>query len=127
MGEAEENLRETGDSTPEASAATVGAIWDLSRTQVILILSGALLCLFLAALDQTIVATALPRIVADLGGIDQLSWVVIAYLVMSTTLVPVVGRVSDIYGRKPLFIIGIIIFLIGSVSAGLSQNMLQLI
>lgn len=86
-----------------------------------------MMSLFLAALDQTIVATALPRIVADLGGIDQISWVVTSYLVMSTTLVPIVGRVSDIYGRKPLFIVGILIFLTGSVLSGVSQNMVQLI
>ncbi len=100
---------------------------NLSRARVAVILVGVLLSLFLAALDMTIVATALPRIVADLGGISQISWVVTAYLVMSTTLVPVVGRASDIYGRKPLFIIGIIIFLVGSILSGLSQNMLQLI
>ena len=86
-----------------------------------------MMCLFLAALDMTIVATALPRIVTDLGGISQISWVVAAYLVMSTSLVPVVGRMSDIYGRRLLFIIGIAVFLLGSALSGVSQNMLQLI
>ncbi len=92
-----------------------------------IILAGTMMSLLLAALDMTIVATALPRIVADLGGLGQISWVVTAYLIMSTTLVPIVGRVSDIYGRKPTFIVGIVIFLVGSILSGASQNMVQLI
>ena len=126
-------MKTTGDSveqpvqdTGELAVMAVGSV-NLSRTRVIFILAGAMLSLLLAALDMTIVATALPRIVADLGGISQISWVVTAYLVMSTTLVPIVGRMSDIYGRKPLFIIGILIFLMGSILSGISQNMLQLI
>ena len=99
----------------------------LNRARIVFILLGTMLSLFLAALDMTIVATALPRIVTDLGGISQISWVVAAYLVMSTSLVPVVGRMSDIYGRKLLFIVGIGVFLLGSALAGMSQNMLQLI
>ena len=86
-----------------------------------------MMSLLLAALDITIVATALPRIVADLGGLGQISWVLTADLIMSTTLVPIVGRASDIYGRKPTFIVGIVIFLVGSILSGVSQNMLQLV
>ena len=99
----------------------------LNRARIAFILLGTMLSLFLAALDMTIVATALPRIVTDLGGLSQISWVVAAYLVMSTSLVPVVGRMSDIYGRKLLFMVGIGVFLLGSALAGVSQNMLQLI
>ncbi|MGH2543835.1 MAG: MFS transporter, partial [Ardenticatenaceae bacterium] len=99
----------------------------LPRRQVILIMSGVMLAMFLAALDQTVVSTAIPRIVADLGGFDRLTWITTAYLVASTTAVPVVGKLSDIYGRKIFFIAGIVIFLAGSVLAGVAQSMNQLI
>src|SRR5829696_10480034 len=89
---------------------------------------GALMtCLFLSALDQTIVSTALPTIVGDLGGLEHISWVVTAYLLTSTVSVPLFGKISDIYGRKPMLQATIVIFLIGSMLAGLSQNMLMLI
>ena len=89
--------------------------------------SGAMLGLLLAALDQTIVATALPRIVADLHGLDHLSWVVTAYLVTSTVTVPLYGKLSDLYGRKRLFIVSIGLFLVGSALCGAAQTMTQLI
>jgi EmrB/QacA subfamily drug resistance transporter len=92
-------------------------------TIMLAVMSGMLL----AALDQTIVSTALPRIVADLNGLKDLSWVVTAYLLASTITVPISGKLSDIYGRKKLFLIGIGIFVIGSMLSGLSQNMPQLI
>jgi len=85
-----------------------------------LILIGTLLGLFLAALDQTIVSTALPKIVRELNGLSLYSWVTTAYLLASTTLVPIYGKLSDIYGRKPVLMIGIVIFLIGSALCGLS-------
>ncbi|WP_407538566.1 MDR family MFS transporter [Deinococcus radiomollis] len=85
-----------------------------------LILVGTLLGLFLAALDQTIVATALPRIAADLNGLSLYSWVTTAYLLASTALVPIYGKLSDIYGRKPILMFGIVVFLIGSALCGLS-------
>ena len=83
--------------------------------------------MLLAALDQTIVATALPTIVGDLGGLNHLSWVVTAYLVASTVTTPLYGKISDLYGRKRVFQFAIVVFLIGSALAGLSQNMTQLI
>ena len=86
-----------------------------------------MLALFLASLDQTIVSTAMPRIIADLGGFDRFTWVTTAYLVASTTVVPIVGRLSDLYGRKAFFLGGICVFLVGSVLAGVSQSMNQLI
>jgi EmrB/QacA subfamily drug resistance transporter len=82
---------------------------------------------FLASLDQTIVSTALPKIVASLSGIEFYSWVVSAYLLTSTATVIIYGKLSDIYGRKRLFILGIIIFLAGSAMSGLSQNIFELI
>ncbi len=99
----------------------------MTHRQVLLVLSGLMLGLFLAALDQTIVATALPTIAGELGGLDQLSWVVTAYLLTSTASAPLYGKVSDMYGRKIVFQFAIVTFLIGSVLAGMSQNMLQLI
>ena len=83
--------------------------------------------MFLAALDQTIVSTALPTIVGDLGGLDHLSWVVTSYLLASTVSTPIYGKLGDMYGRKPVFQAAILIFLAGSMLAGLSQSMDQLI
>jgi EmrB/QacA subfamily drug resistance transporter len=89
---------------------------------------GALMLgMFLAALDQTIVSTALPTIVGDLGGLEHLSWVVTSYLVASTASTPLYGKLGDMYGRKPVFLAAIVIFLCGSMLAGLSQSMGQLI
>ena len=99
----------------------------LPMKQKMAILSGALIALFLAALDQTVVGTALPKIVSDLGGIGQLSWVVTIYLLTSTVTVPIAGKLSDVYGRKPLLLIGAVIFVGGSMAAGTSQTIEQLI
>ena len=99
----------------------------MPRRQVVFTMGGLMLALFLAALDQTVVSTAMPRIIADLGGFDRFTWVTTSYLVASTTAVPIVGRLSDLYGRKAFFIGGIIVFLVGSVLAGASQTMNQLI
>jgi EmrB/QacA subfamily drug resistance transporter len=98
-----------------------------THRQIMVILGGLMLGMLLAALDQTIVATALPTIVGDLGGLNHLSWVVTAYLVASTVTTPLYGKISDLYGRKRVFQFAIVVFLIGSALAGLSQNMLQLI
>jgi EmrB/QacA subfamily drug resistance transporter len=91
------------------------------------ILGAVLLALFLSSLDQTVVGTALPRIVTDLHGSDQYAWVVTIYLLTSTITVPIYGKLSDAYGRKPLLMIGIGLFLIGSALSGLSQSIEQLI
>ncbi|MGZ3641112.1 MAG: MDR family MFS transporter [Candidatus Limnocylindrales bacterium] len=91
------------------------------------ILVAVMIGLFLGALDQTIVSVALPRIVTDLNGNDLYVWVVTIYLLTSTISVPFWGKLSDLYGRKPIFMIGIGIFLVGSALSGLSQEMWQLI
>jgi MFS family permease len=92
------------------------------------VIFGALvLVLLLAALDQTIVSTALPTIVGDLGGIEHLSWVVTAYLLASTVSGPIYGKLGDLYGRKLVLQVAIVIFLVGSALCGLSQNMSELI
>ncbi|HWO81280.1 MAG TPA: MFS transporter, partial [Gaiella sp.] len=80
-----------------------------------------MLGMFLAALDQTIVSTALPTIVGELGGLDHLSWVVTAYLLASTVSTPLYGKLGDMLGRKPVFVAAIVIFLVGSMLSGLSQ------
>src|SRR3954447_10054184 len=98
-----------------------------SRRQLLVAFSGIMLATLLAALDQTIVATALPHIAGDLQGFQHLSWVVTAYLVASTVTVPLYGKLSDIYGRRPLFVVSITIFLVGSVLCGAAQSMNQLI
>src|SRR5690348_2659952 len=83
--------------------------------------------LLLAALDQTIVATALPRVVSDLGGLGSYSWVFTAYMLASTVTVPLYGKLGDIHGRRPLLLLAIGIFLVGSALCGLSQNMPELV
>src|SRR5881398_2310013 len=95
--------------------------------RILAIYSGLMVALLLAALDQTIVATALPRVVADLGGITQYSWVFTAYMLGSTVTVPLYGKLGDVYGRKPLFIVAILIFLTGSALCGTAQNMWELV
>src|SRR6266852_3775501 len=99
----------------------------LSRNRVILATAGTMLALLLAALDQTIVGTAIPRIVADLNGLDRLAWVTTAYLVTSTTMTPIAGKLGDLFGRKPFLLAGMIGFVAASVVCGLSQDMTQLI
>ncbi len=99
----------------------------LPRRQVLIVFSGIMIGLFLAAIDQTIVATALPTIVGDLGGLNHLSWVVTAYLLAETVSTPLFGKFGDLYGRKRLFQAAIVIFVAGSALSGLAQTMMQLI
>ncbi|MET8375381.1 MDR family MFS transporter [Streptomyces microflavus] len=98
-----------------------------SHRTVLVAIGALLLGMLLAALDQTIVSTALPTIVSELGGLDHLSWVVTAYLLAATAATPLWGKLGDQYGRKKLFQAAIIIFLIGSALCGVAQNMPQLI
>ena len=99
----------------------------LSHRQVLVVMSALMLGMLLAALDQTVVSTALPTIVGDLGGLNHLSWVVTSYLLASTITIPLYGKLGDQYGRKPLYLFAICIFLVGSMLSGLSQNMAELI
>ena len=99
----------------------------LSHKQILVILGGLMAGMFLAALDQSIVGTALPQIVSEFNSLDKLSWVVTAYLLTSTASTPLWGKVSDLYGRRPLFIAAIVIFLAGSVLSAMSQNIEMLI
>ena len=101
--------------------------FELTHREILVVMSGLMLGMLVAALGQTVVATALPTIVGELGGQDQLAWVVSATLLTSTASTPLWGKLSDLYGRRPLFQAAIVVFLVGSVLCGLSQDMAQLI
>jgi EmrB/QacA subfamily drug resistance transporter len=116
----------SGARTPAPS--TVGAIHlGTSGRELRLVLSGLMLALTLAALDQNIVATALPRITGEFGSLQHLSWVVTSFIVASTVSAPLYGKLSDLYGRKPAFMASISIFLAGSALCGFAANMGELI
>src|SRR3989344_6496194 len=100
---------------------------EIERSKKIFVMLGVMSAMLLAALDQTIIATAMPKIVQELHGLEHLSWVFTAYLLASTVIVPISGKLSDIYGRKIFYMVSIIIFLIGSILSGLAQNMTELI
>ena len=99
----------------------------LPKRQVVITMTGVMLALFLASLDQTIVGTAMPRIITDLGGFTKYTWVITAYIVASTITLLIVGKLSDMYGRKWFLTVGIAVFIVGSILCGISQTMNQLI
>jgi EmrB/QacA subfamily drug resistance transporter len=113
------SLRERLGRKPPGYNYTIG--------RILAIYAGLMVTLALAALDQTIVATALPRIVGDLGGITQYSWVFTAYMLTSTVTVPLYGKLGDVYGRKNLFLLAIVLFLVGSALCGFAQTMTELV
>src|SRR5579863_10308723 len=98
-----------------------------SHEEIMVVIVALMLALLLAALDQTIVSTALPRIASDLHGLNKLSWVATAYLLTSAISTPLYGKIGDLYGRKKIFQFAIVIFLAGSALCGLSQSMNQLV
>ena len=118
--------RNSAAQTSGVSAAD-GPVTGLSRRRVLLIIGALMLGMFLAALDQTIVSTALPTIVADLHGASHLSWIVVAYLLAATVSTPLWGKLGDQYGRKGFFQAAIVIFLVGSICSGLSHSLIELI
>lgn len=105
---------------PTAPAERIDYSQTLDHRTKMLILFGVLLGLFLSALDQTIVSTAMPRIVEELDGLNLYSWVTTAYLLVNTSLVPIYGKLSDLYGRKPILMFGIFVFLLGSALCGMA-------
>jgi MFS family permease len=116
--------------TGAADTARRGSIDDNSdatERKIRAVFIGLMIVLGLRALDQSIVSTALPRIVSELGGIAQLSWVVTAYVLASTATMPLYGKLSDQYGRKPVLYAAILIFLAGSALSGGAESLLQLI
>ena len=121
MAAPSEQVATTTDATPSDAEAR------LAGRALATVFAALMLGMFLAALDQTIVSTALPTIVGDLGGLNHLSWVVTSYLLASTVSTPIYGKLGDMYGRKPIFLAAIVIFLAGSMLAGLSQTMNELI
>jgi EmrB/QacA subfamily drug resistance transporter len=116
-----------GAQPPAADAAANGAIPGLSHRRILLIIGALMLGMLLAALDQTIVSTALPTIVGDLKGGSHIAWVITAYLLATTVSTPLWGKLGDQYGRKIFFQAAIVIFLIGSILSGLSSSMIELI
>ena len=100
---------------------------DRSTRSVLVAIGALLLGMLLAALDQTIVSTALPTIVSDLGGLEHLSWVVTAYLLTSTCVTPIVGKLSDLYGRRRVLNVSLVLFMLGSAFAALAPSMPLLI
>jgi EmrB/QacA subfamily drug resistance transporter len=115
------------DTQTEPDATSNVGPAGLSQRQIRLVFAGLMLGMLLASLDQTIVSTALPTIVGDLGGLNHLSWVVTSYLLASTVSTPLWGKLGDLYGRKRFFQAAIVIFLFGSALSGLSQNLNELI
>ncbi|MCJ7514413.1 MAG: MFS transporter [Dehalococcoidia bacterium] len=99
----------------------------LPRRQVMVTLAGVLMAIFLSSLDATIVGTAMPRIIADLGGFAHYTWLATAYLVTSTVVLPITGKLTDMYGRKHFYTAGITLFILGSLLCGLSQTLIQII
>lgn len=98
-----------------------------SKTNTKIVLIGLMISTFLSAIEGTIVSTAIPQIASDLGGVQMISWVVSIYLLTMVITTPIFGKVADLFGRKPVFMIGTLVFLLGSILSGLSQTMEQLI
>ena len=94
----------------------------MSRNRIILVTIGIMFSLFLASMESTVVATAMPTIVGQLGGLEHYSWVFSAFMLASTTSVPLYGKLSDIYGRRRIYVIAMALFLIGSVMSGLANS-----
>jgi EmrB/QacA subfamily drug resistance transporter len=119
----------TNNDAPTPADATGGGhlTEGLTRRQTIGVVAGTMLALLLAALDQTIVGTAMPRIVAELNGLNYYTWVITAYLVASTIMVPIAGKLGDLFGRKPFLLAGMIGFVVASALCGQSHGMLELV
>ncbi len=113
-------------ATQPSAPAPAGPKPIMTHRQILLVIYGLMAGMFLSALDQTVVGTAIRTIGDDLHGLDQQAWVTTAYLITSTISVPIYGKLSDIFGRRPLFIFGIAVFLVGSLASSFSTSMLML-
>ncbi len=111
----------------EAQHKPVVSLRSLPRRQVIVTFVGVLLALFLSSLDQTIVSTAMPRIISDLGGFSHYTWVTTAYIITSAATIPITGKLTDMYGRKVFYVSGLVVFVLASLLSGLSNTMTQII
>src|SRR3954454_20892349 len=114
------------ESFMNAPIPTEAAAKPLADAEIRLIIIGVLMAMFLGALDQTIVATALPTMGRELGSFELLPWIVTSYLVTSTAITPLYGKVSDIVGRRPTLLVGIGVFVLGSIACALSTTMTTL-
>src|ERR1700683_2631785 len=98
-----------------------------THQQILRVLSGILLCIFLAAIDQTVVIPAVPAIAADLKGFGHLAWIISAYLLTSTAMTPIYGKLSDIYGRRKLLLVGLAVLAMASMLCALAGSLVQLV
>jgi EmrB/QacA subfamily drug resistance transporter len=114
------------DATAPASTARKAVSAEMTHRQILFVIFGLMAGMFLSALDQTVVGTSIRTIADDLDGLSQQAWVTTAYLIVSTIATPIYGKLSDIFGRRPLFIIAITIFLVGSIASGFSTSIFML-
>lgn len=114
--------------TPQRSAdgAAAASAAPMTRREILLVLAGLMMAMFLSSLSQTVVGTSMRTIADDLRGLDLQVWVVTAFLIVSTIVTPIYGKLSDIFGRRPLFLIAIVLFLAGSIASSFAQDMVQL-
>ncbi len=112
---------------PAADVQSLPSAHQFTHREILKVLSGILLCIFLAAIDQTVVIPAVPAIAADLNGFGHLAWIISAYLLTSTAMTPIYGKLSDIYGRRKLLLVGLVIFAASSVLCALAQTLPQLV
>jgi len=113
--------------TIEVQHKPVISLRSLPQRQVIVTFVGVLLALFLSSLDQTVVSTAMPRIISDLGGFSHYTWVTTAYIITSAATIPITGKLTDMYGRKVFYVSGLVVFVLASLLCGLSNTMTQII
>src|SRR5207244_912889 len=123
----EDGLVQRNDATDDRRLTNGHLTEGLARWRTVGVVAGTMLALLLAALDQTIVGTAMPRIVSELNGLNYYSWVITAYLVASTIMVPIAGKLGDLFGRKPFLLAGMIGFVAASALCGQSHGMLELV
>lgn len=115
------------DVTPPASPVLAQAVPAYTHQQIVRVITGIMLCIFLASLDQTVVIPAVPAIAGDLNAFGHLSWIVTAYLLTSTAATPIIGKLSDIYGRRALLLPSLVLFIAASMACGFAQSLPQLI
>ncbi len=111
----------------DTTTPSLPGLQSLSRQKKLISYFGVLAAMFLASLDQTIIGTAMPRIIADLGGFSHYTWISSAYIIASAIVMPITGRLTDMYGRKPFYVAGLVVFMVASIGCGVSGSMLQMI
>ena len=117
----------SADQSVSSTLATHTTSGVPSKRTIVLLFTGLMVTMLMASLSQTILSTALPTIVGELGGVDKMTWVVTGYILASTIMMPVYGRISDLLGRKPVIITAILLFIAGSVAGGMSETINMLV